>query len=239
MVEKKFLTVKDTAELFNKSTETIKRWLRNEKDKNEKFPNAFINSDKEGWKIPVEDINNFLGSQGEDNYLKDEWLVIEREAELIEFGYEVVNFKKPTPEVMSILLSVGITRAMEIIQMMRNSEEPIRSPIGFITKAIRLNWTLETAPQKLLRQKGKQGYESSKEELVGDSNVEHVIYELKRVFELTQEDFKTHPEIQKQVSQGNRTIVVTKKKIDRTLKAATQDLGKRTVPFYNWLEHDC
>ncbi|WP_257143364.1 helix-turn-helix domain-containing protein [Bacillus cereus] len=44
-------TVKELALTLQKHEETIKRWLRSGK-----FPNAFCNSDKKGWRIPESDL---------------------------------------------------------------------------------------------------------------------------------------------------------------------------------------
>lgn len=46
----KVYKVKEMATALGKHEETIKRWLRSGK-----FPNAFRNSDKQGWKIPESD----------------------------------------------------------------------------------------------------------------------------------------------------------------------------------------
>lgn len=45
-------TVREVAEKFKKHEETIKRWVRSGK-----FPNAYIKSDKEGWRIPEIDLD--------------------------------------------------------------------------------------------------------------------------------------------------------------------------------------
>ncbi|WP_338016131.1 helix-turn-helix domain-containing protein [Lysinibacillus tabacifolii] len=44
-------TVKEVADLFDNHEETIKRWIRSGK-----FPNAYRNSDKEGWRVIESDL---------------------------------------------------------------------------------------------------------------------------------------------------------------------------------------
>ncbi|MGE8037743.1 helix-turn-helix domain-containing protein [Lysinibacillus sp. NPDC093692] len=43
--------VKEVADLLGKHEETIKRWIRSGK-----FPNAYRNSDKEGWRVIESDL---------------------------------------------------------------------------------------------------------------------------------------------------------------------------------------
>ncbi|WP_432703010.1 helix-turn-helix domain-containing protein [Lysinibacillus sphaericus] len=43
--------VKEVADLLDKHEETIKRWIRSGK-----FPNAYRNSDKEGWRVIESDL---------------------------------------------------------------------------------------------------------------------------------------------------------------------------------------
>ncbi len=44
-------TVKEVAEILQKSEETVKRWLRSGR-----FPNAYKKTDKQGWQIPQQDL---------------------------------------------------------------------------------------------------------------------------------------------------------------------------------------
>ncbi|MGN7403198.1 helix-turn-helix domain-containing protein [Cytobacillus praedii] len=47
--------VKEVADLLGKHEETIKRWIRSCK-----YPNAYINSDKEGWRVFESDLLNLI-----------------------------------------------------------------------------------------------------------------------------------------------------------------------------------
>ncbi|MGG3527745.1 helix-turn-helix domain-containing protein [Bacillus pseudomycoides] len=60
----KVYTVKEMATALGKHEETIKRWLRSGK-----FPNAFRNSDKQGWKIPESD---FVHIKKEIGFVKED-----------------------------------------------------------------------------------------------------------------------------------------------------------------------
>ena len=51
------LQLREVAERFQKSEETVKRWIRSGK-----FPNAYKKTDKQGWQIPQQDLQALLTS---------------------------------------------------------------------------------------------------------------------------------------------------------------------------------
>ena len=147
--------VKEVADLLGKHEETIKRWIRSGK-----FPNAFRNSDKEGWRIiesdllklnkvtPVSEVEEEIDVKPEVN-----------ETELVKLAYQAVTLTSPADEMLSILSLLGIKRTLEILLIMQQSPSKVRNPDGFIKKAIRENWSPSTTPIKLSSKPGKRLYE--------------------------------------------------------------------------------
>nr|WP_254914817.1 helix-turn-helix domain-containing protein [Bacillus thuringiensis] len=96
-------TVKELALDLKKHEETIKRWLRSGK-----FPNAFRNSDKEGWRIPAGDVEYI---KQEPRFVKEDFqqskqVVREEiaELELVKLAYEAVTLTSPTQEILRTCL---------------------------------------------------------------------------------------------------------------------------------------
>ncbi|WP_191706130.1 helix-turn-helix domain-containing protein [Ureibacillus galli] len=141
-------SVKDVAKLFGKHEETIKRWLRSGE-----FPNAYIRSDKEGWKIPEEDlmISNLWGSKIPLTLLPNKQIkqITYDEKELINLAYQAVTLTVPTNEVLQILTSIGIKRTLEILLILQQSYKKMKNPEGLIRMAIRENWNPSTMAVKM------------------------------------------------------------------------------------------
>ncbi|MEQ2528905.1 helix-turn-helix domain-containing protein [Bacillaceae bacterium CLA-AA-H227] len=145
-------SVKEVANLFGKHEETIKRWLRSGK-----FPNAYIKSDKEGWRIPEE---NLMISSSESiiNPLTPTKQIKQTnydEKELIHLAYQAVTLTVPTNEILQILSTVGIKRTLEILFIMQQSSKKVKNPEGFIRMAIRENWSPSTVSVKIQKKKSK------------------------------------------------------------------------------------
>lgn len=140
------LSVKEVAKKLEKSEETIKRYIRAGK-----FPNAYKNSDKEGWRIPLEDIET--SSQTFKVLTKDKQKanVNEETTDLIILAYQGVTLNYPTEETITLLEEQGIRRSLEILLVMRQSPNPVKNPYGFIKRAIKENWSPTTQPQKVNR----------------------------------------------------------------------------------------
>ena len=128
-------TVKELALTLQKHEETIKRWLRSGK-----FPNAFCNSDKNGWRIPESDLvhikqrTRFVkeDSQQSQQVVREEIA----ELELVKLAYEAVTLTSPTQEILTLLSVVGIKRTLEILLIMQQSTNKVKNPDGFIQEAI-------------------------------------------------------------------------------------------------------
>ncbi|OFD47712.1 helix-turn-helix domain-containing protein [Bacillus mycoides] len=159
----KVYTVKEMATALGKHEETIKRWLRSGK-----FPNAFRNSDKQGWKIPESDlvyIKQGIGFVKGDSRKSppvaqqevDEW-------NLVKLAYEAVTLISPTEEIFTILSDVGIKRTLEILLIMQQSATKVKNPDGFIKKAIRENWSPTTVPVKLSKKQSKRIYDLTQQD---------------------------------------------------------------------------
>lgn len=162
-------TVKEAAHIFEKHEETIKRWLRAGK-----FPNAYIKSDKEGWRIPGRDLNisNSESIQTSVNRTKHIQQPNSYENELIQLAYQAVTLTVPTNEIVQILSNVGIKRTLEILLIMHQSFIKVKNPDGFIKKAIRENWSPNTIPIKLQKKKSKRLVELTQEDYNNMQNEE-------------------------------------------------------------------
>lgn len=129
------VTVKEMAQHFGKNEETIKRWIRSGK-----FPNAYKNSDKEGWKIPKKDLASLanplliqcLDPKAETNSNEQEW---------VKLAYEAVLMSSPSEEIVSVLSFIGIKRTLEVLRMVRNQPNVEENPEPWIKQAITEGWS--------------------------------------------------------------------------------------------------
>jgi predicted DNA-binding transcriptional regulator AlpA len=163
----KTLTVSQVASRLGKSEETIKRWLRSGKQ----FPNAFKNSDVQGWRIPENDITymNFkqappvqtsvLSQSPSVPYTNVIHQEINQNRDLVTIAYKAVTLTSPTEDMVALLSQVGIQRCMEVLLIMQQSRLKVRNVEGFIKKAIRENWSTDTVPIKIPRNQSKKLYE--------------------------------------------------------------------------------
>ncbi|MDA2033017.1 helix-turn-helix domain-containing protein [Bacillus cereus group sp. Bcc02] len=171
-------TVKELALDLKKHEETIKRWLRSGK-----FPNAFRNSDKEGWRIPAGDVEyikqepRFVkgDSQQSQQVVREEIA----ELELVKLAYEAITLTSPTQEILTLLSVVGIKRTLEILLIMQQSTNKVKNPDGFIKKAIRENWSPTTIPFKLPKKQSKHIYDLTQQEYEAMGNQIQHEYQLK------------------------------------------------------------
>ncbi|BAU28531.1 helix-turn-helix protein [Aneurinibacillus soli] len=165
----KVYTVKELASAVGKHEETIKRWLRSGK-----FPNAFRNSDKEGWRIPESDLVHIKQGTGfvrEDSQQSEEAVQQDvDELELVRLAYEAVTLTSPTEEILTILSVVGIKRTLEILLIMQQSAAKVKNPDGFIKKAIRENWSPTTVPVKLPKKQSKHFYDLTQQDYEATEN---------------------------------------------------------------------
>lgn len=146
-----FLSVREVAEMLQKSEETIKRWIRTGK-----FPNALKESDKQGWQIPEQDIHTLLIENHDspikvNKALEQEPLYPihdEHSKELVLLAYQAVTMTSPTQTMINILSHIGIKRTLEILLTMQQSPNKVKNPEGFIKKAISKGWTPSTLPIK-------------------------------------------------------------------------------------------
>ncbi|PEM68055.1 helix-turn-helix domain-containing protein [Bacillus pseudomycoides] len=171
-------TVKELALALQKHEETIKRWLRSGK-----FPNAFRNSDKEGWRIPESDLVHI--KQGAEFVKKDsqqsKQVVREEieELELIKLAYRAVILTSPTEDILALLSVVGIKRTLEILLIMQQSATKVKNPNGFIKKAIRENWSPTSIPIKLQKKQSKHIYDLTQQDYQAIRNQEQHEYQPK------------------------------------------------------------
>ncbi|MEI2311258.1 helix-turn-helix domain-containing protein [Bacillus nitratireducens] len=171
-------TVKELALALQKHEETIKRWLRSGK-----FPNAFRNSDKEGWRIPESDLVHIKQGTGvvkEDSQQIRQMVREEsEESELVKLAYEAVTLTSPTKDILTLLSVVGIKRTLEILLIMRQSPTKVKKPDGFIKKAIRENWSPTTIPIKLQKKQSKHIYDLTQQDYQAIGNQEQPEYQPK------------------------------------------------------------
>jgi len=154
-------TVKEVAQLVGKHEETIKRWIRAGK-----FPHAYRNSDKEGWRIPESDLPQLgtLVTAQEYKQFQEEKQTDTQESTLVKLAYEAVTLTSPTEEMLNILSVVGIHRTLEILLIMQQSATKVKNSDGFIKKAIRENWSPSTLPVKLTKKQSKSLYDFTQQE---------------------------------------------------------------------------
>lgn len=156
-------SVREVALLLNKHEETIKRWIRAGK-----FPNGYIRSDKEGWRIPEVDlkalgyIDNAEAMEGMESVEQ-----LTDEVELINLAYQAVTLTTPTTEILDILSAVGIKRTLEVLLIMNQSATKVKNPEGFIKKSIQENWSSNTIPIKMLKRKSKYIFELTQQDYEG------------------------------------------------------------------------
>ncbi|MED3729003.1 helix-turn-helix domain-containing protein [Priestia filamentosa] len=153
--------VKEVAQLVGKHEETVKRWIRTGK-----FPNAYRNSDKEGWRIPEGDLLQLgtLITAQEYKKIQGEKQLDVQDSILVKLAYEAITLTSPTEEMLNILSVVGIHRTLEILLIMQQSATKVKNPDGFIKKAIRENWSPSTLPVKLLKKQSKHLYDFTQKE---------------------------------------------------------------------------
>lgn len=154
-------TVKEVAGLLGKHEETIKRWIRAGK-----LPNAYRNSDKEGWRIIESDLlqlNHVIPINNSEKQ-QDDNKSDSNEMGLVKLAYQAVTLTSPTEEILSILSVVGIKRTLEILLIMQQSAAKVKNPDGFIRKAIRENWSPTSIPIKIPKKQSKRLYELTQQE---------------------------------------------------------------------------
>lgn len=161
-----YLSVREVAKRLSKSEETVKRWIRAGK-----YPNAIKISDKEGWKIPIADIDGqalpspvHVQSSFDFSPLSHTYTTNE-DKELVTLAFEAVTLTHPTQEITELLSNCGIKRTLEILLIMQQSPTKVKNPLGFIKRAIRENWTPFTLPQNVNRRiqnfNEKYGFDST------------------------------------------------------------------------------
>lgn len=169
------LTVSQVASRLGKSEETIKRWLRS----GEQFPNAFKNSDVQGWRIPENDLTYMNFKQAplvqspvitqssfvpSTNDIPQE--INQHNRDLVTLAYKAVTLTSPTEDMVALLSHVGIQRCLEILLIMQQSSKKVRNVEGFIKKAIRENWSPDAAPIKLPKNQSKKLYDFTQDEFL-------------------------------------------------------------------------
>ncbi|MEB2494312.1 helix-turn-helix domain-containing protein [Peribacillus frigoritolerans] len=169
------LTVSQVASRLGKSEETIKRWLRS----GQQFPNAFKNSDVQGWRIPENDLTYMNFKQAppvqstvitkspsvpSTNVSHQEFNQHNRD--LVTLAYKAVTLTSPTEDMVALLSHLGIQRCLEVLLIMQQSPKKVRNVEGFIKKAIRENWSPDKVPIRLPRNQSKRLYELTQDEFL-------------------------------------------------------------------------
>lgn len=140
-MEKHFSAKEVAALLGYKNEETIKRYLRNEETRRKMFPNAFIGSRKEGWKIPASDLALLTGSTLKEAQIEKKTVSADYdELDLVKLAYQLATLSSPTEEVLKALTYVGIQRALEICLIIRQQSKPLEKPHNFVKAAISKGW---------------------------------------------------------------------------------------------------
>lgn len=124
-------TVKELAIHMGKSEGTIKRWISLGR-----FPNAYLNSDKEGWRIPKQDLLDVAIPNALVQLIRTE----NDGKSFIKTAYEAVTLETPNEETLNILTYVGMKRALDILLLWRKCTHPIEIST-FIRQAITEGWS--------------------------------------------------------------------------------------------------
>ena len=138
-------TVIELAHHLSKSEETIKRWI-----KSGKFPNAYLRSDKEGWRIPKRDVIEVA-------IPKPLVQLIQPEGDskgLIKLAYEAVTLDTPNEETLNMLAYVGMKRTLEVLYLWRKSGNSSEMS-SFIKQAITEGWSTSSQTNEMKWQPGK------------------------------------------------------------------------------------
>ena len=156
-MEKNF-SVKEVATILGyKNEETIKRKIRAGK-----FPNAFQNSRKEGWRIPASDVAAITKSSSKKVQTKSELPSTDcNKTELVKLAYQVATLSSPSKEVQEVLASLSLERALEICLIIRQQTKPIDEPYKFIKAAVTKKWV----PDPITNEKKKRLVELTQREV--------------------------------------------------------------------------
>ncbi|MFE3974563.1 MULTISPECIES: DNA-binding protein [unclassified Peribacillus] len=142
----------------------------------EQFPNAFKDSDVQGWHIPENDLtyNKFKRAHPVQSPVKSQspsvpytnviHQEINQNRDLVTLAYKAVTLTSPTEDMVALLSQVGIQRCMEVLLILQQSRLKVRNVEGFIKKAIRDNWSTDTVPIKIPRSQSKKLYELTQDE---------------------------------------------------------------------------
>ncbi|WP_411740098.1 helix-turn-helix domain-containing protein [Peribacillus sp. S4] len=162
------LTVSQVASRLGKSGETIRRWLRTGKQ----FPNAFKNSDVQGWRVPENDLTymNFKQAPPQSPSVPSTNVIHhennQHNRDLVILAFKAVALTSPSEDMVALLSHVGIQRILEVLLIMQQSPKKVRNVEGFIKKAIEENWKPDAVPIKLQRNQGKKLYDLSQDEFL-------------------------------------------------------------------------
>ncbi|WP_169907770.1 helix-turn-helix domain-containing protein [Priestia abyssalis] len=164
-MDEKMLTVNEAAKVLGKSTETVKRYIRDGKLE------ASKRTDREGYRISQAALNKLATRlvksnrtvpspstfnkqiAGESNEPEIKYYV----TECVILAYQAVTLSPPTEEIIGLLSYVGIKRALEILLVIQQSPNKVKNHAAFIRKAISEGWAPETIPirnqRKVVRNK--------------------------------------------------------------------------------------
>lgn len=85
----------------------------------------------------------------------DKTQTLQQRKELLLLAYQAVTLVAPTEEILDLLASVGMKRALEILLVMRQSPAQIKNHTAFIKAAVIKGWTPDSLPVKKSRKIAK------------------------------------------------------------------------------------
>lgn len=75
---------------------------------------------------------------------------MEKEKAIV-MAYQIATLSSPSEEVLSLLCPLSYERALELLLVLRQSPQQVKSPAGFLRRAISEGWTPETLPERINR----------------------------------------------------------------------------------------
>jgi hypothetical protein len=69
----------------------------------------------------------------------------------VTLAYQIATLSSPSQEVLDLLVPIKYERVLELLLVLRQSPQKVKSPAGFLRRAISEGWTPETMPEPVAR----------------------------------------------------------------------------------------
>lgn len=71
----------------------------------------------------------------------------------VTLAYQIATLSSPSQEVLDMLIPIKYERVLELLLVLRQSPQKVKSPAGFLRRAISEGWTPETMPESIDRKR--------------------------------------------------------------------------------------